>query len=484
MIAAAGACCVQGRAAHAYDFTIDVATIGQGYQVRRFGANGADELLTRRRLTQTLNVDVFNIEPDAWHGDGTSADRNVLTFDASLRFDSDFGGYLLDRPTGTNEIRELSQSQIDILYAYLGGRNVGGRVDFMLGRQIHFDLVDFYAFDGADVLTRLGRTLAAEAFAGTEVRGELPLSAPLYTLDGTSAGSRDPATRPGQAEQLRPLAGAALVVGEGGSLPVTARLAYRRMWSATADRQPGEPASGVDDEKVALTATAGWGRRLFATAGVRYNLLLGELDDEQLSLRVRLGGRQWLSAEHAFLAPTFDGDSIWNVFSTGAYRDLRAGYELGLSDEIRLYARGFYRIFELAPDEADAGLRGRTAWGGSAGGVWRPAGAALRLDGYLDDGLGGRKDGVDLSGRWSPWAARLVARQANRLQLEGRLTGYRWRSDQQSVTDAGFVVGMQGGGRWEAGSGVRLHLLVEDNLGTFYRSQWRALAIVEISAAP
>ena len=99
-----------------------------------------------------------------------------------------------------------------MLYAFLGGRDIGGRVDFQLGRQVHFDLVDFYAFDGGDALVRLRRPLVAEAFAGTEVRGELPLSSPVYELDGTSAGSRDPATRPDQAGQLRPLAGAALAL--------------------------------------------------------------------------------------------------------------------------------------------------------------------------------------------------------------------------------------------------------------------------------
>ena len=82
---------------------------------------------------------------------GTWGAAPTLYFDASLRFDSDFGGYALDRPTGSNEIHELQQSQIDILYAVLGGRNLaGGHVDFELGRQVHFDLVDFYAFDGTD----------------------------------------------------------------------------------------------------------------------------------------------------------------------------------------------------------------------------------------------------------------------------------------------------------------------------------------------
>jgi hypothetical protein len=462
-----------GRA-WAYDFSIDVRTTGQGYQVRGYAPNGSNELLTRRRLTQVLNLSVFNVEPAAWHADDTDAGaRNAVYVDAQLRFDSDFGGYMLGRPSGTDEIHELQQSQVDVLYAFLGGRRMGGRVDFQLGRQLHFDLVDFYAFDGADALVRLSPLIAAEAFGGTEVRGELPLSSPLYELDGTSAGSRDPATRPGQASALRPLAGAALVLGADGGLPVTARVSYRRLWSATADRLPGEPETGVNDEKLSATASAALRRRVFLTAGVRYNLLLATLDDEQVALRVRATARQWLGAEMAYLAPTFDGDSIWNVFSSGAYRDFRASYELGLTDGLKAYARGFARRFGAADGELPAAAR--WAGGGSAGLAWRRARGVVRGDSYFDGGYGGRKTGVDLSARWEV--------RPRAIELEGRLTGYAWRSDQQPATDRGFVLGGQAGARVRVGNNVRLHLLAEDNVGTFYTGQYRALAVIELNAS-
>jgi len=457
-----------------YDFSIDLRTIGQGYQVRGFAPGGGNELLTRRRLTQILNLSVFNIEPDHWHGDDDDRTaRNVVYVDASLRFDSDFGGYMTGRPRGTDEIRELQQSQVDVLYAFVGGRRLGGRVDFQLGRQLHFDLVDFYAFDGADTLVRLTRLVAAEAFGGTEVRGELPLSAPLYELDGTSAGSRDPRTRPAQDAALRPLAGAAVVVGGDAGSPFAARLAYRRMWSATADRLPGEPDTGVNDEKVALTASAAIARRVFLTAGARYNLLLAAFDDEQVALRVRASARQWLGLEMAYLAPSFDGDSIWNIFASGAYRDVRGSYELTLFEGLKLYARGFARHFDAVDAEPADGAR--WAGGGSAGVAWRHPHGVVRLDGYFDGGFGGRKTGADLSAR--------AEVRPRAVELEGRLTGYEWRSDQQTATDRGFVLGAQAGGRYRLGEGVRLHLLVEDNLGTYYESQYRGLAVVELDAS-
>ena len=53
------------RPAAAYDFTVGLRTIGQGYQVRRFAADGNNELLSRRRLTQYMDLAVFDIAPVA-----------------------------------------------------------------------------------------------------------------------------------------------------------------------------------------------------------------------------------------------------------------------------------------------------------------------------------------------------------------------------------------------------------------------------------
>ena len=159
---------------------------------------------------------------------------------------------------------------------------------------------------------------------------------------------------------------------------------------------------------------------------------------------MKLTPRQWLTLEHDFLAPTFDGDSIWNVFSIGAYRDLRASYEIGLPRGVKAYARGFARFYlattdEVAPPDAvrRAGRRRRGAGrafaaGGSLGAAWRNARGMLRADGYWDDGYGGRKVGVDATTR--------VKRARRALELEGRLTGYAWRNDLQPATDSSGVV--------------------------------------------
>ena len=95
--------CGAAAPAVAYEFSVDVRTIGQGYQVRGFAPDGTNELLSRRRLTQYLDLNVFDIGPDGWHGD--DGGRNVFYVDASVRFDADFGGYMLGAPTGPNSIQ-------------------------------------------------------------------------------------------------------------------------------------------------------------------------------------------------------------------------------------------------------------------------------------------------------------------------------------------------------------------------------------------
>src|SRR6185503_667303 len=280
--------------------------------------------------------------------------------------------------------------------AYLQARDLGRRVDLQLGRQLHWDLVDFYAFDGLDARVRLVRYASVQAVGGTEVRGQAPLASPLYEIDGTSVGARDPVTRPAQNEAWRPLFGGALALDEAS--PVPARIAYRKVLSQTMAAQPGERDIGVNHESVSLTAETRWRERLYLSGGARYNLLVAAWDDQQLAVRWRLGGRHLLAVEYSYLAPTFDGDSIWNVFGAGAYRDMRASYDLDVGAGWRAHARGFWRRF-IDPPGTPAEVRaqstdaegGRDAFGGNLGVDGRWGRGRARADGYAESGTGGWK---------------------------------------------------------------------------------------------
>lgn len=469
---------VRVRDARAYEFSLSLNTIAQGYQERRYSAGGAAELLSRRRLTQYLNLSVFGLEPERWTE--PDSEWNRISVQVGLRFDSDFGQFLTGQPTGADAIGELSQNQMDILFAYLLARDLHGRVDVQLGRQLHYDRVDFYSFDGADVQVRPTTFLRARGFGGTEVRGELPLSAPLYESDGTSAGSHDPATRPEQARAFRPLVGGGLGVdGAASPIPFAIDGTYRRMWAATAARRPGDPPSGVDHESLSFTGDARWAGRVFIDAGLRYNLLVGAFDDQQAALRLALGPQHFATVEYSYLAPTFDGDSIWNVFAAGAYRDWRVGYDRPVVEGWRLHARGFLRTFVEAPGQTPEELAlsgqmpgGRHAYGGNVGADGRSPRARLRLDLYGDAGFGGWKAGGDLSGRWSV--------DPRRLDVEGRVTVYAWRTDGVPEPQTALMGGLGAGAVYKMSPKIRLHALVEDNRGTYYSTQLRGLAILEV----
>ena len=473
-------CAITAPPVWAYDFSIDLRTIGQGYQVRGFAPGGGNELLTRRRLTQLLNLSVFDIEPSRWHGDDLDrAARNVVYVDASLRFESDFGGYMTGRPEGANEIRELQQGgQVDILYAYLAGAaawRIGGRVPTSSsGGSSTFDVVDFYAFDGADVLVRLNALVAAEAFGGTEVLGELPLSSPMYELDGTSAGSRAPETRPGRRTRSSGRSRA-----RRSSSAATARTRRRpcRRASPTGASGPRRPISSRASPTRASTTRRWRSRRARSSRGGSSSRRgcakqpaprdvrrpAGEL------LRVRTTARQYrLGLEMAYLAPQFDGDSIWNIFATGAYRDsarqLRAHAARGRQ---ALVARGFARHFEaVLSRRADR----RLALGGRRQRA-RPGGGGAAFSGSTATSTaasGGRKTWRRPVGALGGPAARLRSR--------GPPHGVRLAVGPAARRpDKGFVLGAQARRSLppRRGEGVLLHLLVEDNVGTFYTGQYR-----------
>ena len=481
--------------ARATDFEVDAQTIGQGYQLKGYltgGPQAGDSvLLDRRRLTQYLGLHAWNIEPDDWTG--ANHDKNLIYFTTSMRFDTDFGGYITSAPTGNDRIRELAQpystDQFQLLYAILGGQNMWGFLDFQLGRQIVFDLLDFFSFDGGTVKVRLPWWFAVEGFAGTEVRGESPAASPIYELDGTSPGSRDlanclrltlgvappPGGCPDQWGQIAPTYGFAL---ESWGIQIFhGRLAYRRTLSDTAAPETNLlPKSGVDEEVLSYTLNAKLGAwRPFGA--VRYNFLIGAVDEVEAGLSYTFRGHEF-SAEWFYDSPSWDGDSIFNVFASFPYDDLRATWRSPEWGPLRLWASGFYRYFnddQLASDVTPN--TSQIAYGGTTGGRWKLArNGFLRAEAYYEDGFGGTRTGVDGSARIN------VVRDV--LDLEGRVTTVYFEPDLQKQNDFNAVsFGLQAGARYRMAHNVYLHGLVEENNNRYYNYQLRALALLDLSFA-
>jgi len=467
---------LSGGVAHAYDFEISAETIGQGYQLRA----GDDTIVNRRRLTQTVGLNIYNMGPKDIYG--RSLDRNQIYLTLSLRYEGEYGDYASIRElTGRTPQQELRKDQLEILYAYLGGRSLFGFLDFRLGRQIVYDLFDFQSFDGLSLEARTPFHVALEVWGGLAVTGSAPVDSPVYRTDGVALGGNPLGSLAARQEDaLEPTFGFALRTV--GLSFVTARLSYLRTISFTGDRQPGEPESGVLDEKLALTLRG----RLFhglvvPWAGVRYNLLAGLVDEAQAGVRVSLGHGHGLSAEYVFAAPTFDGDSIWNVFGAQAFNDVRVGWDLAIG-RWRLVARGFTRLFA---DETTSnsgvdpsrvvGLPGAQAYGASAGARIDLGRGYARLDGYYEDGYGGTKAGADLNGRIV-----IVGDMLTGLVVEGRLSYVYFRDDSRLI-DHAHSLGIQAGARYSFARGLTGHVLLEENVNRFWSSQFRVLALLDVS---
>lgn len=496
---------------HAANVQVDSQIVGQLYELRTADAGSSDlRLVDRRRLTTYLGLHISGLGPK--DDDGLPSFRNQFAVHFQMRFDADFGDYLcaigrssygaplgcLGRDKGGRSLSpELSNYKPEILEGYVEGQSLGGWVDLRLGRQLQWDLFDLRGIDGLWVQARTPIYLAAEVFGGLSQNGSLPIDSPLYALDGTSRSvNPNVADDQQQADAYQPTVGFAL--RSYGLRDVQTRLAYRRTFSSTKNLAPDgcqtmagqtgnacAPGFGTIEERLAYSLHGRFLQgRLQGFGGFRYDFVSGKLDDGHAGVRGAPVLGHFLLAEYRYSAPTFDGDSIWNVFSSQPYHDVRVAYDGRLrspSDtagnrrygEFALHAHGFARMFQSTEHKAIGGRGPLTAaFGGSAGVRWQRGQGQVRLDAYGDGGYGGIRAGSDLAGRI------LVLR--NRLGFEGRLL-YMYFADDVQTANRSHMMGVQVGARWAIINGLLLHVLAENNIDRYYTSQLRFMAMLDLS---
>jgi hypothetical protein len=477
--------------AWAYDVQVDASVIGQGYQLRAADSSIVD----RRRLTTYLGLSLWNLGSKT--PDGLPGQRNQWSLTFSMRFDTDLGDYLCNigrssfsaplscvgrgeggQAMGSETRPELQNFRPELLFGYVEGRNLGGYVDLRLGRQIQMEMFDVRGLDGLYVEVHTPFYMAAEAWGGLNVTGALPIDSPIYAMDGTSHTAQN--------EALQPTFGVA--VRSYGFRDLQARLSYRRSFSLTQEetqRAPGCPL-GADGRPTAC-APGGVGTiedrlayslrgrlldgRLIGWGGLRYDFLNGRFDEGNAGVRGYLTPQHSIALEYLYNAPTWDGDSIFNVFATSPINDLRLQYD-GRFGDLRAHARLFGRRFE--DESGDRQLAGASplAYGATAGARYDRRMGFVRADLYYDGGYGGQRAGADLAGR-----LRLVR---DLLGLEGRLTYMYWADGGREQNNT-HSFGMQLGARYAVTRGVLLHILAENNINRFYASQLRLVALVDLS---
>ncbi|MCA9677815.1 MAG: hypothetical protein KC464_22520, partial [Myxococcales bacterium] len=377
------------RAARAYEFDVHARTIGQGYQLRTFRLSGGGLRLSRRRFTQSLALEIWDIGDLAAHREARGGRRRGgprVYLSTYLRLDHDFGDWTmgtLDDPRfleaidANDAIPELASSSLalDIMYAYLGVDGIAdGRLDLRLGRQVTMDPLDAVALDGATAVIHTPWHASLEVQGGLRVRDASPVAPDAYELDGTTGAdcreyvegaqpgtgswqiidrSRVPGDSPFTADldycpqRLEPMPTVGVAVATEGLRRVDARLSYRRSMSRTpgligaVDRldypdlgvYPDEagqaPAWGTNEERLALRVAgklAAAGVELRPWVGARWSLIHATVDEAIAAVRLRRGAHA-LEPEVARHVPTFDADSIWSVFVVDPSTDLRLGWD-------------------------------------------------------------------------------------------------------------------------------------------------------------
>lgn len=430
--------------AGAVEFHIQSETIGDAYQL----LTSDNEVLNRHRLHQYVGFAAYDLLGDGEH---------QLSVSTLLRFDADFG----IKRSELDQVETLKREQLSIQYAVVEGRGLfNGWLDFQVGRQLVPDPLDYLLLDGARITIKTPYYFGVELLAGVEAANDLgPVTASQFELDGVRVMD-DPLQK---TDRPKVVLGAALVTN--GLWNTRARVGYRRIFSA----------GKVVQEKVGASVYQRLFERLHLHGSFSFDLYTEEADAIRASVRGQV--TDWLSAEieYVHLVPTFDADSIFNIFYRSQLNDINTRVRLHTARSSWAYAGGMVRLLgNESVDTVDGEVADLvTAWGVMAG-YTHGFGMDGRVsaDFSLEDGFGGRRMLVDLSGRWSVLPGTV--------DLDGRLTSVVFEDAVQERLRA-FSFGYQLGARYMIDRRAALQLVVEHNINRLQNTQLRVILMADVN---
>jgi hypothetical protein len=314
-------------------------------------------------LTTTLGVSAYDLI-ERRQGDISSPE---LSFRARVRYDADYGanGASVDPTNFGSFVPGLgslgsAQGAVDLMYAYVEGRRfLSGWLGFKLGRQYVTDALGWWSFDGADISANTPFYMKAEAYAGFEQRGGLPLSSARFERDGIWRGDRsglDPSAYPQfQPAALAPAYGAALE--STGVTWLHGRLTYRRVYN-TGTSNVTEFASGlyapavydggrISSERLGYAMDTNLADALGLKAAIVYDFYNAEVTSMYASADTYVTKEVTVSADYDYYVPTFDADSIWNFFAAEPTNDLGLRANVDVNRQLSVAGGGHVRIFNL-----------------------------------------------------------------------------------------------------------------------------------------
>lgn len=420
LIAALAGSCWPARA-RAYEADVDSSFAAQWYTL---SSPYGQPLVRRRRYTEMLGLTLYDLQGDFVPGGAQ------LSFRARMRIDADFGQTSDERNPASDAtyVPGLRQAPLDLMYAYLEGRNYfGGWFGFRLGRQYVADMLGWWSFDGGLVRLTTPAFFQVEAYGGFEQRGGLPmLSTSRFEGDGVYRGNRSDLEGnqwPGYLSESKLAPAYGFAVESSGVQWLHGRLSYRKVInrdtvyvSPFPDAQHRYTVVGgdrVSSEKL------GYSARLEASSlgaiggNFVYDLYNQVFSQYQGSLDWYATPRITVGADYDYYLPTFDADSIFNWFSHNGMQRAMARASWRVARPLVVSASGGVQLYSTDgnPDRyatAAADPNATPVQTGSAvlldgigrlGGSYRWSDGSVRLSSLLESGQTGHQTGADVTTR-------------------------------------------------------------------------------------
>ncbi len=518
--------------ARATEVQVDGDTAVQGYEV---ASPWGDVVLQRRRFMQTLGLGVYNVQGKYRPG---APEINVVL---RMRLNVDFGinahleGSAAGGETdfgvasGSRYVPGLEEAPLDLMYAYVEGKNLGGGwLGFRAGRQYVSDVLGWWSFDGGLVRVTTPYFVQAEVYGGLEQRGGLPLSTSRFERQGVWRGSHSAFGGTGEPTATdfpsyqyaapAPAFGAALE--SSGPSWVHGRFSYRRVYNTgtSITQQFPDPTGGyptakgarISQDRLGYAADIEKNDLGAVKGGFTYDLYAQDVGNWFAGLEAYLGKRATVGADIDYFLPTFDADSIWNWFTkspittiTGrAHVDLTERFDVSGSGGVRLWTTGgdpdtfgieqcraagitdpegcigrdtfdpsTDPVRAFSRDEGNRGLETTLDVLANLAGRyrWRTATAGLR--GMLETGERGRRTGADLSGE--------KKLDGGKYTLGARLSLYDWHDplrEDRDATSFGYVLG----GGWRPADLADVRVEWEHDMNRLVGQRFRVVGLLSV----
>ena len=454
---ALGACAVlTPNQSLAVDYHVTSRTMGDVYSHLRSSWDDNDPI-QRHRVHQLLGLNIFDVTNDG---------SNQVYFMSNLRIDTDFGVSGAEQ----EDIHGLNQTNFALLYGYFDVRKWMGFLDVRAGRQYEIDAIDMVLYDGVRLRAYTPWYFGVEALGGLEATHNLGPTVNPHSVNGTPGG---PLLLEGRYGKVEPR----LVTGGGlflHNLQYThLDLSYRRIQTLDSGDNPEEVGDGgINQERIGLAGSHRIMEGLFVNSGASYDFFLGGLNEFVAGLRARPVFAVEGEVKYHYLLPSFDADSIWNVFSWRPMDRIEERVRVYGTEDAWVYAGAYQSFFRADDSVTNEDVKSVVQdLGFSAGGTLRmQPHSYVSADVTTEFGYGGRQTFVDFGG-----GTRFFGKT---LGVDGRALMIVFEDEQQARLN-GTMLGAQVEGSWYF-SGGKLSVLVEEASSELQPHWLRVLTVVDL----